>query len=73
MITGSQIRAARALLRWSAKELGEKSNVSLNTVQRLESVDDVPSTSAKTINNVQTALENAGVKFINNGVALSNE
>jgi hypothetical protein len=34
MITGVQIRAARAALRWTIKELAEKSGLGLRTIKR---------------------------------------
>ena len=64
MITGAQIRAARGLLRWSARELAEHSGVSLPTIQRMESAEGVPSASAKSVDSVQRAMERAGVEFI---------
>jgi transcriptional regulator with XRE-family HTH domain len=64
MITASQIRAARALVRWSARELGEKAGLSLPTIQRIEAAEGVPSTSAKSLDAIQRALEAAGVAFI---------
>jgi transcriptional regulator with XRE-family HTH domain len=36
MISGAQVRAARALLGWTAKELARKANVGISTVQRIE-------------------------------------
>ena len=65
MLTSDQIRAARALLRWSARELAGRSGVSLPTVQRLESAAGVPSTSVQTLLAIKTALEKAGVEFTN--------
>ena len=35
MISGAQVRAARALLGWTAKELARKANVGISTVQRI--------------------------------------
>lgn len=64
MITGAQIRGARGLLRWSARELAEHSGVSLPTIQRMESAEGVPSASAKSVDAVQRAMERAGVEFI---------
>jgi transcriptional regulator with XRE-family HTH domain len=65
MLTSDQIRAARALVRWSARELAEKAKLSLPTVQRLEAAQGVPSTSVKTLTSIKTALEAAGVEFTN--------
>ncbi len=42
MIGGAQIRAARALLDWSAGELAERSGVARMTVQRFERCEGVP-------------------------------
>jgi transcriptional regulator with XRE-family HTH domain len=64
MITGSQIRAARAALAWSAQTLAERSGVSLRTIMRLEASDDLPSSRTKTLQDIQSALEVAGVEFI---------
>src|SRR3954451_16914560 len=56
MITADQIRAARALLRWSAKHLADKTGVSLNTIQRMEAAIGVPRGLAKNLEAVQEAL-----------------
>jgi len=63
MLTSDQIRAARALVRWSARELAERAGVSLPTIQRIEAADGLPSTSVKTLDAVRRALEEAGVEF----------
>lgn len=36
MITGAQVRMARAFLRWSVAELAEKAAVGISTVKRIE-------------------------------------
>ena len=41
MITGSQMKAARALLGIDQKELARLSGVSLPTIQRMEGSDDM--------------------------------
>lgn len=64
MIVASQIRAARALLRWSARELAERAGVSLNTIQRMEAVEGVPASSARSLDAIQRVFEVAGVEFI---------
>ncbi|UWU12026.1 transcriptional regulator [Sinorhizobium medicae] len=53
-ITGAQVRAARALIRWSAKDL----------VSRAEVEDGVPSITAANLRAVRLALEAAGIEFI---------
>jgi len=65
MIGASHIRAARAILRWSAKQLAEAAGLSLPTIQRMEAVEGVPSSYSRNLQKVQRALEDAGVAFIN--------
>ena len=64
MITSDQLRAARALIRWSAKDLAERSGVSLNTVQRMEAATGIPGGLTKNLAAIRTTLEAAGVEFI---------
>jgi transcriptional regulator with XRE-family HTH domain len=64
MLTSDQIRAARALIRWSAQELAEKAGIGISTVQRMENADGVPSASGKNLATIQRVLESAGVVFI---------
>lgn len=64
MITGRQVRMARAALRWSAKELAIRSRVSWATVQRIEATDGVPSALGKNLEAIQRTIEAAGVEFI---------
>ena len=42
MISGAQVRAARALLGWTAKELARKASVGISTVQRIENAAGPP-------------------------------
>ena len=64
MITSDQIRAARALLRWSGKDLAERTGLGFSTLMRLEVLEGVPSAQAKTLETIQTAFEEAGIEFI---------
>lgn len=64
MISGLHIRAARALLRWSAKDLAEASNVGVATIRRYELHDGVPPGTINILNTIQTALEAAGIEFL---------
>lgn len=64
MITADQIRAARALLKWSASQLAAASGVSLPTIQRMESGKGVPNSLARNIDTIQRSLEKAGIEFI---------
>lgn len=64
MISSHQIRAARALLRWSAEVLANESGVGVATIRRLELADGVPSSNVNTLVAIKTALENAGIEFL---------
>lgn len=64
MITGAQIRAARAALGWSSEALAKKSGVSMRTIMRFEQIEDVPPSRSATLLDVQKALEEAGIEFI---------
>ena len=76
MITGRQVRAARALLNWKQEMLAEKALVALTALKRLESDRDLP-VHDTTRDLVRRALENAGVLFVESdrgrGVMLLNE
>jgi DNA-binding Xre family transcriptional regulator len=64
LITTPQIRAARALLRWSANDLSDKSGIGISTIKRLEVMDGVPAINISTMVAIQSALEDAGVEFV---------
>ena len=64
MITSGQIRAARALLKWTGKELAEASGVAFSTLMRLEVGEGVPGAQAKTLEAIQKAFEKADIEFI---------
>ena len=63
-ITGAQMRAARALIRWSAKDLAEAASVGVATVRRAESDDGIPPTTIANRKAIRSALEAAGIEFI---------
>jgi len=64
MLTGSQIRAARAGLGWSVVFLSGKAGVAAKTISRFELVDGVPLGRVSTMMAVKTALEQAGIEFL---------
>jgi len=64
MPSGAQIRAARALIGISAKELGILSDVTLRTIQRFETVETTPPNRSGTLERVKAALEAQGIEFI---------
>lgn len=70
MLTGAQVRAARALARLSAEQLAAKAGVTRNTVLRIEATDDIPPSSVRTLLAIQRVLEEAGVEFVPGGAKL---
>lgn len=59
-----QVKAARALLRWTQVDLAARSGVSLPTIKRLEA-DSGPLTGrASTGEAIREALVSAGIQFI---------
>ena len=70
-ITGAQICAARALLRWSVQDLSEQCGVSESAISRAEKVDEVPGMQGRNLDAVRTAFEIYGIEFFDrNGVRL---
>jgi transcriptional regulator with XRE-family HTH domain len=67
MITGEQVRAARAMLRIEQKELAERSGVSLDTIKRIERTRGPIGAYAATVDKIERALEIAGIEFIDGG------
>ena len=64
MITSEQIRAARALLNWSAADLARRAGIANRTVQRLESGSGIPKMHVATMLKIRDVFEQAGVIFI---------
>ena len=63
-ITGAQLRAARALVRWRADDLAAKANIGVATIRRAEALDGPVSMTAANVDAIRRALEAAGVVFI---------
>lgn len=77
-ITGGQVRAGRAFLRWSIAELAERAGVGISTVQAIEAIDGAATVTggpaftlehraaarAESIAAVCDALVRAGVTFL---------
>jgi len=59
-----QVKAARALLDWSQQHLASAAGVSVPTVKRLEAADGPLGGRVETTEKLRTALEHAGVEFI---------
>jgi len=67
MITPGQMKAARALLGWDQRQLAKSADVSLPTVQRMESSEGNVRANVDTLVKVVEALNNAGVTLISEG------
>ncbi len=67
MITGPQIRAARALLGIDQKDLAKLSGLSTPTIQRMEACDGSVRAVVDSLEKVMTALAEAGVELIVEG------
>jgi len=61
-VTSAQIRAARGLLKWTVRELADRSGVHRNTITKIEADQ---AKHGPTIAAVVHALEAAGVEFTN--------
>lgn len=64
MITSGQIKAGRALVGWTARELAAKADIGFSTLIRLESENGVPSSNVRTLEAIKKAFEEAGIEFI---------
>jgi hypothetical protein len=63
-LASSQIRAARALLRWTVDDLAREAALGRNTILRAEVADGQTSLTAANDLAIRRALEAAGVEFI---------
>lgn len=64
MLTGEQIKAARALVRIEQKQLAEMAGISFDTVKRLEMIRGPISANTATEAAIRRAFSEAGVLFI---------
>lgn len=63
MISAAQIRAARALLGWTGRELADRAHVSFSTIRRLETSGSA-ALSQSSLDAVYACLHRAGVRFL---------
>lgn len=66
MTLASQLRAARAIVAMSQADLAALAGVSVSTLKRAEGTIQPPA-SADAIAAIRSALESAGVEFLDNG------
>jgi DNA-binding XRE family transcriptional regulator len=67
MVNARQIRAGRAWLGWSQQQLADASTVAKRTIIRAEQDGDEAAVQARTLRDIQRALEDAGVRFLFDG------
>jgi transcriptional regulator with XRE-family HTH domain len=64
MLQVSQIRAARALLGWRQDDIAVAAKISIATIRRIESQEELSTGNVSTLLKIQAAFEQAGVQFI---------
>ncbi len=67
VLMGAQIRAARALIGWSASELAEKAQIGISTLRRAENGDGALTITIANQAAILRALEDAGVTLLDQG------
>jgi transcriptional regulator with XRE-family HTH domain len=67
MVSPAQVRAARALLNWSQDDLARRSNLTRQTIRIFETAAHRPR--GRTEAAIRTALEHAGISFVDTDVA----
>ena len=75
MVSSSQIKAARAMLGWSAIELANRSGVGSASIKRYEVQLGIPIANTKNLMLIRNTFEEAGIEFtgdplVNPGVTL---
>lgn len=69
MITAAQLKAARALLGWSQKQLADQAQVSLPTIQRMEASEGNVRGNVDSLVKVVDTLNNAGIDLLGDNQA----
>jgi hypothetical protein len=63
-ISGAQLRAARALLKWSVRELSDRCRVSRSAISRSERVDGTLAMQMRNLNAIRRTFEEHGIEFL---------
>ena len=71
MITGTQMRAARALLGFDQRQLAKASGLSLPTIQRMEASGGVVRGNVDSLMKLVEALSANGIELIGEGASSS--
>ena len=67
LITGRQIRMARAALGWSGHDLADRVKLGYAAIQRAEATEGMPSMHTHNLLAIKTTFEKAGIIFIDGG------
>ena len=70
MISGRQIREARAMLKWTVEDLAKRSSVDAGVIRRAENADGTPSITLHQAGLIQQVFEQAGLRFGRGGGVL---
>jgi transcriptional regulator with XRE-family HTH domain len=71
MITAAQLRAARALAGLDQRKLAELSGLSLPTIQRMETSEDLIRGNVDSLTKLIAALDGVGIELIGEGAVSS--
>jgi transcriptional regulator with XRE-family HTH domain len=63
-ISGAQVRAARALLKWSVRELSDRCHVSRSNISRGERVDGTLAIHVRNLIAIRRTFEEHGIEFL---------
>jgi len=63
-ISGAQLRAARALLKWSVRKLSDQCGVSESAISRGEQVNGMPPMQVRNLNAIRQVFEEHEIEFI---------
>ena len=63
MVSSTQIKAARAMLGWSAIELANRSGVGSASIKRYEVQSGIPIANTKNLMVIRNTFEDAGIEF----------
>jgi transcriptional regulator with XRE-family HTH domain len=63
-ISGAQIRAARALLKWSVRKLSNQCGVSESAISGGERVNGTPPMQMRNLNTIRRVFEEHGIEFL---------
>jgi transcriptional regulator with XRE-family HTH domain len=64
MLQVAQIRAARALLGWRQEDIADAAKISVATIRRIESQEELLTGNVSTLLKIRAAFEQAGIQFI---------